>query len=207
MYRKRYKSNLNEGAHMMESDETPLSGMRIAILATDMVEEAELVEPRAALEEAGAEVDLIAPKGDEIISANHHNKSEPYPVDHVLSEVDAADYDGVLLPGGALNADVMRVEPRVKEFLRDMNDAAKPMAIICHAPWELISAGLVEGRHLTSYHTIADDIRNAGGEWSDEEVVIDNNWVSSRQPDDIPAFNAAMIDLFAQIYHGDGLPV
>jgi protease I len=188
-------------------DDKPLAGMRIAILATDMVEEAELVEPRAALEEAGAEVDLIAPKSGEIISANHQDKSEPYPVDYTLQEVDAADYDGVLLPGGALNADVMRVEPRVKEFLRDMNDAAKPMAIICHAPWELISAGLVEGRHLTSYHTIADDSRNAGGEWADEEVVIDNNWVSSRQPDDIPAFNKAMIDLFAQIYQGDGLPV
>jgi protease I len=188
-------------------EDKPLMGMRIAILASDMVEEVELVEPRAALEAVGAETELIAPRGGEIISANHFDKSEPYQVDNTLDEVEPTDYDGVLLPGGALNADFMRVEPRVKEFLQQMDDAGKPMAIICHAPWELISAGLVEGRQLTSFHTIQDDIRNAGGEWLDDAVVIDNNWVSSRKPDDIPAFNKAMIELFVQVYEAGGLPV
>lgn len=186
-------------------DDKPLEGMRVAILATDMVEEAELVEPREALEAAGAETELIAPKEGEIITANHFDKSEAYPVDATLEEVEPTDYDAVLLPGGALNADNMRVQPRLQQFLQQMDDAGKPMAIICHAPWELIDAGLVEGRSLTSYHTIAKDIENAGGEWSDQPVVIDDNWVTSRQPEDIPKFNKAMIQLFARIRQAGGM--
>jgi protease I len=180
--------------------DSQLQGMRVAILATDMVEEAELVEPRAALEAAGAETVLISPKDSEVITAHHFDKSNSYPVDLPLDEAEASSYDAVLLPGGALNADVMRADERVQKFLQDIDEAGKPIAVICHAPWELISAGLVEGRSLTSYHTIADDIRNAGAEWTDEPVVVDGNWVSSRRPDDIPAFNAAMIKLFTDIH-------
>jgi protease I len=178
--------------------DTPLQGLRIAIIASDMTEEAELVEPRQALEAAGAETYLIAPEKDEIMTAKHFEKSTSYPVDEKLDAVEAADFDGVLLPGGALNADSLRVNEKLQHFVQDMDAADKPMAFICHAPWELISAGLVEGRTLTGYHTIADDIRNAGGEFKDREVVVEDNWVSSRQPDDIPAFNRAMIELFAE---------
>lgn len=176
-----------------------LRGLRVAILTTDMFEEVEMTEPRQALDDAGADTTLIAPHDGEVIAANHFDKSESYPVDASLDEVEPTDFDGLLLPGGALNADKLRVEPKVQAFIQHFDETGKPMAIICHAPWELISAGVVEGRQLTSYHTIADDIRNAGGEWTDQEVVIDNNWVTSRQPDDIPAFNAAMVELFAKL--------
>ena len=177
-----------------------LRGMRVAILATDMVEEAELTEPRQALEDAGAITELISPKEGSIISANHFDKSELYKVDVLLDVAQALDYDAVFLPGGALNADMLRVEPKAQQFVQQLQEAGKPIAVICHGPWLLISADLVEGRQLTSYHTIADDIRNAGGEWVDHEVVIDENLVSSRQPDDIPAFNEAMVELFAQVH-------
>ncbi len=175
-----------------------LEGMRVAILASDMVEEAELIEPRQALEQAGADTQLIAPKGPEIISANHFEQSEKYAVDASLDEVEPTDFDGLFLPGGGLNADFMRVEPRVQKFIQNFDEANKPIAVICHAPWELIDAGVVEGRHLTSFHTIATDLKNAGAEWTDEPVVIDGYLVSSRSPDDIPAFNKAMIEVFEE---------
>lgn len=189
----------------MDEEDRPLEGIRVAILATDMVEEAELVEPRLALEQAGAETALIAPHGGEIITANHFDKAEAYPVDMTLQAAEPSDFDALLLPGGALNADFMRVEKRVQEFIQETDAAGKPIAAICHAPWELISAGVAEGRHLTGFHTIADDVINAGAEWSDDEVVVDGNMVTSRQPDDIPAFNQKMIDLFAQVRQPDGL--
>jgi protease I len=175
-----------------------LQGMRVAILATDGVEDAELKEPRKAMEKAGARTTLFAPKAGRIYSMNHHDKAAQYDVDKTLEEADATEFDAVLLPGGALNADTLRVQPRAQQFVREMDQAGKPMAIICHAPWLLVSADLVRGRTLTSYHTIQDDIRNAGGKWQDEEVVRDRNWVSSRQPSDIPAFNRAMVDLFSE---------
>lgn len=184
-----------------------LAGMRIAILATDMVEEIELVDPRQALEDAGAETDLIAPKVGEIISATHFDKSEAYPVDATLDEVEPTDYDAVLLPGGVVNADMLRADPRAQQFVQHMDEAGKPIAVICHGAWLLVSAGLADGRTLTSYHTIADDIMNAGGEWVDRATVVDENWISSRRPDDIPQFNVAMINLFAQIYTAGGLLV
>lgn len=174
-----------------------LQGMRVAILATDGVED-ELKEPRKAMEKAGARTTLFAPKAGRIYSMNHHDKAAQYDVDKTLEEADATEFDAVLLPGGALNADTLRVQPRAQQFVREMDQAGKPMAIICHAPWLLVSADLVRGRTLTSYHTIQDDIRNAGGKWQDEEVVRDRNWVSSRQPSDIPAFNRAMVDLFSE---------
>jgi len=180
------------------ADNKNLQGMRVAILATDGVEHVELREPRKALDAAGATTTLFAPKAGKIISMNHMDKADNFDVDSTLEEADASQFDAVLLPGGALNADTLRVHPRAQQFVRDMDEAGKPLAVICHAPWLLVSAGLVRGRTLTGYHTIQDDIRNAGGKWQDAEVVRDKNWVTSRQPSDIPAFNRVLIELFAE---------
>ena|ERR1700722_1070709 len=175
-----------------------LTGFRVAVIASDGFEEQELTEPIGALKDAGAKVTILSPKSGDIQAFRHMDKSITVATNKVLAEADADDFDGVVLPGGALNADSMRVLPELQSFLRSIQDAHKPIAAICHAPWELISAGLVEGRTLTSYHTIQDDIRNAGGKWVDQEVVEDDNWVTSRQPGDLPAFNKAMIALFAR---------
>ena len=175
-----------------------LDGLRVAILATDGVEDAELRQPREALDKAGAKTILIAPKEGSIQSFKHFDKADEFRVDALLGDVDPRQFDAVLLPGGALNADTLRVQSRAQEFVREVDRQGKPIAVICHAPWLLISAGLVKGRTMTSYHTIQDDVRNAGGKWQDEEVVRDRNWVSSRQPSDIPAFNQGMIELFSE---------
>jgi protease I len=177
-----------------------LDGLRIAILASDGVEDSELREPRNALQQAGAQSTLIAPKAGKIYSMKHHEKTSQFDVDMTLDQADPGKFDAVVLPGGALSADTLRVHPRAQQFVRNLNEQGKPIAVICHGPWLLISADLVRGRTLTSYHTIQDDIRNAGGKWQDEEVVRDKNWVSSRQPSDLPAFNAVMIDLFAETH-------
>ena len=178
--------------------DSSLQGMRVAILATDGVEESELLEPRKALEEAGAETTLFAPKEGSIQAFQHHDKAGSVNVDMTLAQADPTGFDAVLLPGGALNSDTLRVQPRAQEFVREMDRQGKPIAVICHAPWLLVSAGCVRGRTMTSYHTIQDDIRNAGASWRDEEVVRDKNWVSSRQPSDIPVFNREMIELFQE---------
>jgi protease I len=175
-----------------------LENCRVAVIATDGVEEVELVEPKKALDKAGARTEVIAPKAGQIQGFKHHDKTSRLKVDRTLDEVKPEDYDAVLLPGGALNADEIRVDDRLKRFLRAFQQAGKPFAVICHAPWELISAGLARGRRLTSYHTIQDDLRNAGAEWEDREVVVDGNLVTSRKPDDIPAFNREMIKLFSR---------
>jgi protease I len=180
------------------AQQTSLEGMRVAILLTDGVEDAELKEPRKALDQAGAKTTLFAPKSGKIYSMNHHDKAAQYDVDETLDRARSEEFDAVLLPGGALNADTLRVHPRAQQFVRDMDEAGKPIAVICHAPWLLVSANLVRGRTMTSYHTIQDDIRNAGAKWQDVEVLRDKNWVSSRQPSDIPAFNRATIELFAE---------
>jgi protease I len=173
-----------------------LDGLRVLMLAADGVEEAELTKPRDALVEAGAVVEVASPSGEDIQAFRHHEKSSKLPATRSFEGLAAADYDALVLPGGALNADAIRVDRRVCETIRDVDAAGKPIAAICHAPWELISAGVVSGRHLTSFHTIQDDVRNAGGAWTDEPVVEDDNWVTSRKPDDLPAFNAKMIALF-----------
>jgi len=176
-----------------------LNGFRVAVLATHGFEESELTEPVKALREAGAQVTILSPEPGEIQGVRHDiDKTTKVKVDGTIKDASAEEFDAVHLPGGALNADAMRTVPEVKAFLRDMQEAGKPFAVICHAPWELVSAGLVRGRMLTSYHTIQDDIRNAGGHWVDRAVVEDGNWVSSRQPSDLPAFNRAMIRLFAR---------
>jgi protease I len=175
-----------------------LGQMRVAILATDGFEEAELDKPRKALEEAGAKVIVIAPKSGKIQGFVQDQKSDKVDVDQTLDRADPNEFDAVLLPGGALNADALRVEKRAQDFIRRIDQAKKPIAVICHGPWLLVSASLVKGRTMTSYHTIQDDIRNAGGAWKDKEVIRDRNWVSSRQPSDIPAFNREMILLFSE---------
>ncbi|MEN6616922.1 MAG: type 1 glutamine amidotransferase domain-containing protein [Syntrophorhabdus sp.] len=175
-----------------------LEGIKIAILATDGVEQVELVEPRKAFNDAGARTTLIAPKPGKIQGMKHHDKADKLDVDMSLDEARPEDFDAVLLPGGALNADALRMSEKAREFVRAMDAAGKPFAIICHAPWLVVSAGLAKGRSMTSYHTIQDDMRNAGANWSDKEVVIDRNWVMSRQPSDIPAFNREAIKLFGQ---------
>ncbi len=188
----------------MATNDKRLQGFRVAILATDDFEQVELTGPRRALEDAGAHVEIVAPKGGTIRGMKHDVKADTFPVDKTLDQVSARDYDAALLPGGALNADALRMLPRAQAFVQEMDAAGKPLAIICHAPWLLVSAGLVGGRSLTSYHTIQDDIRNAGGLWEDRAAVHDRNWVTSRNPNDIPEFNKAMIDLFAthQPQHG-----
>ena len=178
--------------------ETQLQGLRVAILATDLFEEAELIEPRKALQNAGAQAVVIAPKAGEIQAVQHDKKTQKVKVDMTLDEARPNDFDAVLLPGGAMNADALRIERKAQEFVRNIDGAGKPIAVICHGPWLLISAGLVAGRHMTSYKTIQDDVRNAGANWVDDVSVRDRNWVSSRQPSDIPEFNRNMIQLFAE---------
>ena len=175
-----------------------LHGLRVAILVADDFEQVEMTEPRKALEQAGARVTLISPVKGQVHGVNHDTKADTFQVDMPLDQAKPEDFDAVLLPGGALNADFLRVVPKAQDFVRSFDAAGKPMAVICHAPWLLVSSGLVKGRTLTSYHTIQDDIRNAGASWVDREVVHDGNLVTSRQPSDIPAFNREMIQLFSQ---------
>src|SRR6476620_322680 len=182
--------------------EKNLSGIRVAILATDLFEEAELVKPKEALEQAGAKTTVIAPHAGQIQAVQHDTKTQKVKVDQTLSEAVPGDFDAVLLPGGAMNADALRVEKKAQQFVQEIDRAGKPIAVICHGPWLLISAGLARGRKLTSYHTIQDDLKNAGANWQDSEVVRDRNWVSSRQPSDIPAFNREVTNLFAEAKGG-----
>jgi protease I len=168
----------------------------------DGFEESELTAPRQALQDAGAVVDVISARSGEIQAFRHHQPAGKVKVDRTLDEARPNDYEALMLPGGALNADQARANPRVRDFIREFDRAGKPMAVICHAPWELISAGIVRGRKLTSWHTIEDDIRNAGGEWTDREVVVDRNLVTSRGPQDLPAFNREMLALFSHVPAG-----
>lgn len=183
--------------------ENDLSGMKVAILLTNDFEQVEMTEPRKALEDAGAKTTLISPKGGTVQGFKHDVKADTFPVDMTLDEADPEDFDAVLLPGGALNADHLRVNRKAQEFVRKIDREQKPIAVICHGPWLLVSAGLVKGRKMTSYHTIQDDVRNAGANWEDKDVIRDRNWVSSRQPSDIPAFKREMISLFSE--HKDRL--
>lgn len=176
-----------------------IKNVRIAAIATDGVEEPEIVEPVKALRDAGATVDILSLKAGEIQCFRHHDKGSRVKAVKAVKDSDPADYDALLLPGGALNADALRADNDVKSFVKAFDHEKKPIAFICHAPWILVSAGLVKGRTLTSYHTIADDIHNAGGHYVDREVVCDFNWVSSRQPSDIPAFNREMLTTFAEL--------
>jgi protease I len=178
------------------SDE--LQGKKIAFLtANEGVEEVELTEPLKAVREAGAEAELLAPEAGEIQAFNHLDKSETFDADRAVGEAKAADYDGLVLPGGVANPDNLRTDEEAVAFVRDFFAAEKPVAVICHGPWTLIEAGVVEGRRLTSWPSLQTDLRNAGAEWVDEEVVVDRGLVTSRNPDDLEAFNAKILEEFA----------
>jgi protease I len=179
-----------------------LSGKRIAILvANEGIEQVELTEPRKALEEEGATTELVAPQAGTAHAVNHLDKGDTFPVDLTLAEADPDAYDGLLLPGGVANPDALRLDDRAVSFARAFVAAGKPVAAICHAPWVLVEADVLGGRTLTSWPSLRTDIRNAGGTWVDEEVVIDGALVTSRKPDDLPAFSATMIEAFAAGRH------
>ncbi len=179
--------------------ENKLDGVRVAILVSSCFEQSELTEPRKALEEAGATTRIVSVQPGTIRAMKNDEKADTFNVDFTLDQVTPDEFDAVLLPGGVFNADFLRADERAQEFARAFDIVGKPIAVICHAPWLLISAGLVEGRTLTSYYTIEDDVRNAGGRWIDQEVVRDDNWVSSREPADLPAFNREMIIMFDEL--------
>ncbi|MEV7228911.1 MULTISPECIES: type 1 glutamine amidotransferase domain-containing protein [Polymorphospora] len=176
---------------------TTLQGRRIAFLATDGVEEIELTEPRAAVEEAGATADLISLSSGTIQAFEHLDKGGTHGVDRVVADADVADYDALVLPGGVANPDFLRTDTDVRRFVRGFFDAGKPVAAICHAPWTLIDAGVVEGRTLTSWPTLRTDLTNAGATWVDEECFVDRGLVTSRKPDDLPAFCRTIVKEFA----------
>ena len=171
-----------------------LTGKKVAIIATDYFEESELTSPLEALQQAGAEVDIIAPHDGHIKGLKHVEPGKAVAVDKTLDEANPEAYDAVVIPGGAINADHLRMDEQARTFVRSMVEAEKPTAVICHGPWLLVSAELVLNRELTSYYTIQDDIRNAGGEWIDQEVVTDGCIITSRNPDDLPAFNEALCE-------------
>ena len=181
--------------------EQKLKGKKVAILAADMVERVELVEPRKALEEAGAQTELISIHPGTIKAFNHFDPADELRVDKTVEEVDVSDYDGLLVPGGVGNPDQLRGDENAVSFVREFVEQGKPTAVICHGPWVLVEAGVVRGRKLTSWPTLQTDIRNAGGEWVDEKVVVDNGLVTSRKPDDIPAFNVKMVEEIAEGTH------
>ena len=176
-----------------------LDGLRVAIVVTDDFEQVELTEPKKALDEAGAITQIISPHSGQIQGMNHDEKADRFNVDETLDQANPDDYDAVHLPGGVFNADLLRMEPKAQEFIKRIEAAGKPISVICHGPWLLVSSGLVQGRTMTSYYTLQDDIRNAGGRWLDLPLVRDNNWVSSRSPKDIPVFNPGMIELFSEL--------
>ncbi len=179
-----------------------LRGKKIAFLvAQEGIEEVELTEPWKAVEQAGGEPVLIAPESGEVQTFEHLDKSKTYSVDETLADADPDDYDGVVLPGGVANPDQLRTESRAIEFLQKLFAAGKPVGVICHGPWTLVEADLVRGRTITSWPSLQTDIRNAGGNWIDEEVVVDQGLVSSRNPDDLPAFCAKIVEEFAEGKH------
>ena len=178
-----------------------LQGKRVAFLATDMVEQVELTEPWRAVQEAGATPELVSLREGEIQGFNHYDKGDTFKVDKTVEEASASDYDGLVLPGGVGNPDNLRQDENAVHFVRDFFEQGKPVGAICHAPWTLVEAGVVRGRTLTSFPSIQTDIRNAGGNWVDEEVHVDSGLVTSRKPDDLPAFNKKLIEEFAEGQH------
>ena len=178
-----------------------LTGKRVAILATDGVEQVELTEPRKALDEAGAKTTLVSPKSGKIKGWQHDHWGEELKVDLALESANADTFDALLLPGGVMNPDQLRMNKQAVQFVRSFFDSGKPVAAICHAPWMLVEADVVSGRSVTSWPSLQTDLRNAGADWLDREVVTDQGLVTSRKPDDIPAFNRKMIEEFAEGEH------
>ena len=173
-----------------------LNGLKVAILVTDGFEQVELVEPRKALDAAGAKTQIVSPKTDRVRGWKFTEWGDELPVDVSLDKTRPENFDALLLPGGVINPDKLRIEPKAVNFVKSFFDAGKPVAAICHGPWTIIEAGAARGRRIASWPSLKTDLRNAGAEWVDQESVVDGNLVSSRKPDDIPAFNRAMIELF-----------
>ena len=178
-----------------------LQGKKVAILVADGFEQVELTEPRQALQQAGAEARVVSPAKGKVKGWNHTEWGEEIPADVSLDQADAGQYDALLLPGGVMNPDKLRRNATALAFVKAFFDAQKPVAVICHGPWTLIDAGVVRGRRITSYPSIQTDLKNAGAQWVDEEAVVDQGLVSSRKPDDIPAFNQKMVEEFAKSRH------
>jgi protease I len=181
--------------------EQKLKGKRVAILVTHGFEQVELTEPRKALQEAGATAHVVSPAEGRVKGWNFTQWGEELPVDVPLAQARADDYDALLLPGGVMNPDQLRIDLKALAFVKPFFDARKPVAVICHGPWTLIDAGVVRGRRMTSWPSVRTDLKNAGADWVDEAVVVDQGLVSSRKPDDIPQFNAKMIEEFAKGRH------
>lgn len=178
-----------------------LKGKKIAIVVTDGFEQVELTEPKKALEEAGAETHLIALKEGEVKGWNHTDWGDKFKVDKTIDNVNADDYSALLLPGGVMSPDKLRANEQVVNFVSQFMESGKPVAAICHGPWTLIETGKLQGKKMTSYHTLKTDLKNAGAEWVDQEVVVDNGLITSRKPDDIPAFNKKIVEEFAEGRH------
>lgn len=180
-----------------------LQGKKVAVLVTDGFEQSELMEPRKALDEAGAATQAVSPMSKRVKGWNMKEWGNEVPVDVTLESADSEDFDALLLPGGVMNPDHLRMNPKAVEFVKKFTDSGKPIAAICHGPWTLIDAGAVRGRTMTSWPSLKTDLKNAGANWVDKEVVHDNGLVTSRKPDDIPAFNREMIRLFAEGRSGE----
>lgn len=185
----------------MNKESVSLRGKRVAILVTDGFEEVELTEPSHFLEKAGAETVLIAPEAGQVKSWQEKDWGKPFKVDLPLDRADAADFQALLLPGGVINADHLRMDDNAVRFVKEFFLAGKPVAVICHGAWIAIDAGVIKGRSLTSYPSLKADLANAGAKWVDQEVVVDEGLVSSRRPSDLPAFNKAMVEVFAQEHY------
>jgi len=183
--------------------EQKLAGKKVAILAADMFERVELEEPRKALEDAGATTEVVSIHDGEIQGFDHFDPAKTVKVDKTVEEVSVGDYDALLVPGGVGNPDQLRGDENAVGFVREFAESGKPIAVICHGPWVLVEAGVVRGKKVTSWPTLQTDIRNAGGNWVDQEVVVDQGIVTSRKPDDIPAFNKKMIEEFCEGPHRD----
>ena len=181
-----------------------LQGKRVAFLATDMVEQVELTEPWQAVKNEGATPELISLEEGEIQGFNHYDKADKFKVDRTVEEASADDYDALVIPGGVGNPDTMRSDENAVRFVREFSESGKPMAVICHGPWMLVEADVVRDRKLTSFWSIKTDVKNAGGNWVDDEVVVDGNLVTSRNPDDIPAFNEKLLELVERAPVGAG---
>ena len=178
-----------------------LQGKRIAFLATDMVEQVELTEPWQAVKNEGAEPELVSLEEGQIQGFSHYDKADSFKVDRTVEEARVDDYDGLVIPGGVGNPDTMRMDENAVDFVRQFFEQGKPVGVICHGPWMLVEAGVVRGRKVTSWPSLQTDIRNAGGEWVDKEVVVDQGLVTSRKPDDLPAFNEKIVEEFCEGRH------
>jgi protease I len=176
---------------------TLLDGAKVAILVADGFEQSEMTEPRKALEAAGAVTKIVSPKNNTVRGWKHHKTADEFNVDIPLSQAAAHEFDALLLPGGVMNPDALRIDEEAVTFVRDFFKAGKPVAAICHGPWTLIEAGAVQGRTLTSWPSLRTDLTNAGAKWVDQEVVVDGNLITSRKPQDLPAFDREMVRLFA----------